>query len=351
FDPVLEHNGKPEATEGYITNILSDKAIEFMHLDSENPFFCYLAYNAPHSPLQIETSKFQRFLDMGLNEKTSRVYGMVENIDENIGKIIAELEHSGKLEHTIVIFLSDNGPISGWRLPQEKMRYNAGLRDQKFTTYEGGIRTQCYWMWKGHWQPLYDSMSLAAHIDVVPTLADILNINLPDSLEIDGYNLRSVLEQHVPLDDKRIYFEDYAFSAVRTPKLFSGGIARQAFWKMANGTELYNLKEDPGEQHNLAEVHPEILDKLNHAYTNYYHKVFSNGHLSPVPIKVGYNEENPVRIKSHHGIASGNVKFMGFRGHNNETFGTHPTGVDGDWTSNWKKMGDEMRWSVEFIEN
>lgn len=350
FDPILEHNGRPEATNGYITDLLSSKAMEFMNLASEDPFFCYLAYNAPHSPLQIDSSKFQHFLKKGLNDKTARVYGMVENIDENVGKILADLENSGELENTIVVFLSDNGPISGWQVPQDKMRYNAGLRDQKFTTYEGGIRTQCYWMWQGKWQPFYDSTSVAAHIDVVPTLANIINIALPDSLGIDGTDLSNLLEEHIPVDDKRMFFEDFNLSALRTPKLFEGGMARQSSYKMSNGTELFDLEKDPGEQFNLAEIYPEILDNLNDAYENYYNHVFSNGHISPLPIKVGYFEENPVRIKSHHGLAKGGVQFMGFRGHYNEIFGTHPTGVDGDWTSNWKKKGDEMQWEVEFIE-
>jgi arylsulfatase A len=222
LDPVLEHNGKPEKTQGYITDVLTNKALNYMKTLSNELFFCYLAYNAPHSPLQIEVSKFQKFLDMGLDEKTSRVYAMVENIDENIGKIIAWLEITGKLENTIIIFLSDNGPISGWQIPQEQMRYNAGLRDQKFTTYEGGIRTQCYWMWKGHWQPIYDSLSIAAHIDVVPTLAHLLNIDLPDTLGIDGYDLSDALEKQLPVGEKRIYFEDFHLDALRTPQLFNG---------------------------------------------------------------------------------------------------------------------------------
>ena len=350
FDPVLEHNGKPEKTQGYITDVLTNKALDFINNSSSTPFFCYLAYNAPHTPLQIEESKFQKFLGMGLDDKTSRVYAMVENIDDNVGKILAELAIEGRLENTIVIFLSDNGPLSGWQIPQEKMRYNAGLRDQKFTTYEGGIRTQCYWMWNGQWLPYYDSTSIAAHIDIVPTLAQILNVELPDSLGVDGYDLSRTLKNQIPVDEKRIYFEDFHLDALRTPQLFNGGIARQAFWKMVAGTELYNLDEDPGEQINLAEKYPEKLAELNEAYTEYYKDVFANGHVLPLPIKVGFDEENPVRIAAHHGLASGNVQFMGFRGNYNESYGAHPTGVDGSWTSDWKQKGDGMKWELNFVE-
>jgi arylsulfatase A len=351
YDAVLEHNGKEEATSGYITDMFSERALEWMNTDSEDPFFCYLAYNAPHSPLQVDSVYFKKFLEMGLNDKTSRVYGMVENIDENIGRILANLEQSGRLNNTMVIFLSDNGPISGWKVPQEKMRYNAGLRDQKFTTYEGGVRTQCYWMWKGKWAPFYDTASIAAHIDVLPTICNLLSIDLPDSLSIDGYDLSNVLTLSEPIDEQRTFFEDFELDALETPGLFKGGIARQAEWKMVRGTELYHLGDDHAESYNLALTNPGKLNELKEAYKSFYDKVYANGYVKPLPIKVGYDEENPVHLKSHHGRASGNVKFMGFRGHYGELVGAHPTGVDGDWTGNWKQEGDGMQWDVEFVED
>ena len=342
FDPVLEHNGEMEETTGYIADILTDKAIDFMVRTTRQPFFCYLPYNTPHSPLQIEEEKFQPFLDMGLKEKEARVYAMVENIDDNIGRIINKLKSAKILDNTIVIFLSDNGPISGWQIPQEKMRYNAGLKDQKFTVYEGGIRTQCYWMWQGQWDPFYDTTSIAAHIDVVPTIASILDIPLADSLSIDGVNLTPTLIDQEPVEENRYLFEDYDITALRDPELFKGGMARQANWKMVSGTKLYNLSDDPGEQNNIADAHPEIMQKMKNDYADYYKQSYSKSYFQPKPIPVGYDEENPTLIKMHHGLASGNVKFSRAAG------GTHPTGVDGNWTSGWEDPGDAMKWEVNF---
>ena len=351
YDAVLEHNGKQESTKGYITDMFTDKALEWMNKDSEDPFFCYLAYNAPHSPLQVDSVYFQKFLEMGLDDKISRVYGMVENIDENVGRILEDLASSGNLNNTIVIFLSDNGPISGWKVPQEKMRYNAGLRDQKFTTYEGGIRTQSYWMWKENWKPFYDTVSIAAHIDVVPTIGKILNIELPDSLSIDGYDLSDVLKESQPIDKRRIYYEDFHLEALKTPELFKGGIARKSRWKMVGGSELFDLEMDPGESNNIANEYQEVLHELNSLYQKFYNEVYENGHILPISIKVGYDEENPVSLKAHHGTARGNVKFLGLRGHYGEFVRAHPTGVDGDWTGNWKEKGDEIDWDVEFVDD
>jgi len=260
------------------------------------------------------------------------------------------LEEKQKLENTIVIFMSDNGPISGWQIPQEKMRFNAGLRDQKFTAYDGGIRTQCYWMWENHWQPFTDEINIAAHIDVVPTLASILNIHLPDSLGIDGIDLSQVLENRSLLDTDRIIFEDFELSAVRVPGLFTGGVARKGKWKLSNGSELYDLKTDPGEQNNVAEKFPKILVELKNKYEEYYKNSYHGGHFFPLPIKVGFKECPKVYIKAHHGKAFGNVLMMGYRGTYNTKISAHPTGVDGDWTSNWKNKGDRVEWTVEFVE-
>lgn len=343
FDPVLEHNGQLEKTEGHITDILTDKAMTFMEANKEKPFFCYLAYNAPHSPLQVDSSRFVHFLEKGLNNKTSRVYGMVEQIDENIGRIFTMLNESQLIENTIVIFLSDNGPVSGWKIKQEDMRFNAGLRDQKFSIYEGGVRTQCYWYWKDKWIPRYDTTNVAAHIDLVPTLMDLINGKDKDSIKFDGISLKKLLSGDDENITQRIYFENYTLETLRDPAPFPGGIARQGKWKMVNGSELYNLETDPGEQHNLAEKHPDMFNMLKDAYLDYYHDSYKEGRFQPLPIKIGYPEENPVYIQPHHGLAAGNVQFLNPDGR------PHPMGVDGNHLGSWKSKGDKVAWKLQSI--
>jgi len=314
-----------------------------MEANKENPFFCYLAYNAPHSPLQVDSSKFVRFLDLGLNDKTSRVYGMVENIDENIGRIFQMLKQSQLIDNTIVIFLSDNGPISGWKIAQEKMRFNAGLRDQKFSIFEGGVRTQCYWYWKDKWIPRYDTVSIAAHIDVVPTLMEIVAGKIVDTLKVDGISLKNVLSGDDKITRERIYFENFSLETLRKPAPFPGGIARQGKWKMVNGTDLYNLETDPGEQHNMAEKHPDIFNELKEAYLDYYEDVNKRQDFQPLPIRIGYPQENPVHIQPHHGLAIGNVQFLNPKGW------PHPVGVDGNHLGTWKEKGDKVSWKLQSV--
>lgn len=346
FDPVLEHNGKDEQQEGFITDILTDHALEFMRSDRD-PFFCYLAYNAPHTPLQIDSSYFVKFLEKGLDDRTSRIYGLVENIDENIGRIMTSLAEKDVLENTIIIFLSDNGPISGWRQPQENMRYNAGLRNQKFTIFEGGIRSAAFWKWENTWTPRLDTLTVAAHIDVVPTLISTLGIK-NTNLKFDGLDLSPSLKEGKSIE--RVHFEKYDLQTLENPSPTAGGIAISLPYKIVSDTALYNLVGDIGEMQNIKDQNNQKQTELLSAFRKFEEDSYSRFGYFPRPITVGYDAENPVSIKAHHGQASGNVQFVGYRGTEKERLGVHPQGVDGDWTKNWIKSGDAMSYQLDFTE-
>ena len=228
------------------------------------------------------------------------------------------------------------------------MRFNAGLRDQKFTIYEGGIRTQCYWTWGDRWKSK-ESTYLAAHIDVLPTLLDLLSLGIPEVRKIDGKSLKPVLEQSNTPADERVIFQKYSLETLRIPAPFPGGIARKGPWKMVNGNELYHLEDDTGEQTNLSETHPDILSALNIAYKDWYKDIANDHDMKSLAITVGHKEENPVYLQPHHGVAQGHVQFWGNRGISGETKGTHPTGVDSNWTGSWQSAGDAMLWDVQLV--
>lgn len=350
FDPILEHNGKYQAYQGYITDLLAEEAFAFME-NTESPFFCYLSLNAPHTPLLIDSSYYTNFLEKGLNERTARVYGMMENIDENVGKLLDQLEQIDKLRETIVIFMSDNGPISGWRVPQEKMRYNAGLRDQKFTIYEGGIRTQCFWHWPEQWGAKIVQEQLAAHIDLVPTFLDIIfkDNSQMEQLELDGLSLLPVLgNKEIPdFLRNRFIFQNYHLSTLGVPAPFPGGIALQWPFKMAEDSLLFQLSQDPAEGLNRAIEYPEVLQTLREAYLDWWQTLPHDSSKFALAIPVGYEAENPVLLQPHHGKAIGKVKFLGKKGLLGERIGSHPTGVDGDWLGAWGTEGDGVRWLID----
>ena len=179
FDPILEHNGGTIETRGFITDVLTDKAMEWIEAKRNEKFFCYIPYNAPHTPYQVPDAYYEKYKDRGLDVKTATLYGMVENIDDNMGRLLKKVEELGLQENTIVLFLTDNGPNT-------RDRYNGGMKGHKGQVDEGGVRVPLFVRWSGHIKPDRVVDGLAAHIDLLPTLADLCDIEVPDSLRLDG---------------------------------------------------------------------------------------------------------------------------------------------------------------------
>ncbi|MEM7511563.1 MAG: sulfatase-like hydrolase/transferase, partial [Bacteroidota bacterium] len=346
-DAVLEKDGKPYQTKGYISDVLTHEAVSFMSKSEEEPFFCYLAHNLPHTPLIIADRYVQPFRQLGLDEKVARLYGMMTKLDESLRTLFHQMRERGILENTAILFLSDNGPISGWKVPQEKMRYNAGLRDQKFTTYEGGIRTHAFWAFGDHWPHKKVDNTFGAHIDVVPTLLELIGAPTPEN--IDGISLLSILYGKEVGEDlkERSFFQNFSHESLKNPQQQPGGIMRSGPWKMINGHELYRLDQDAGEAQNLADSHPEKLADMRAEYASWWAEVAKKDHLQPRPIPVGFAEQNPVALACHPARAYGSLKFTGWRGLEKERIGTHPTGVDGDWVEGWAGIQDSLVWEVE----
>lgn len=351
FDPVLERNGAPYPTEGYITDVLTDEAIRFIDADANRPFFCYLPYNAPHTPLDVPETDLDRFRDLDLSDRTARVYAMVENIDRNVGRLLRHLDERGLAGETVVLFMSDNGPISGWRPEPEEMRYNAGLRDQKFTIYEGGIRSPLFVRYPKRFEAGSHVTSIAAHIDLLPTVLELTGTPVPDSLNLDGRSLVPLLEGRTESWSDRILFQHYALETLRDPAPYPGGIARTQRFKMVDGTALYDIQNDPGEQHNLVDENPDVLARLDSTYRAWWHEVTAERGFDIRPIPVGLTAD-PVHLKPHHGRVQGRLEYTGLRGLHAgvQRIGTHPSGVDGDWIANWTSTEDLMRWQIDVTE-
>lgn len=212
------------------------------------PFFCYLPLNAPHTPLDVPDSYLKRFQESDLTERVARVYAMIANIDDNVGRLLNYLEKSNQLKNTIVIYMSDNGPVTVSRKkPSSQWRYNAGLRDQKFTVYEGGIRTHFFISWPGRFKET-SVKTVAAQIDILPTPLDLCEVPLTGKIKMDGRSLKPLLTSaNAPWQD-RIIFLKYSWKTLEEPAPYPGGIARNQRYKMVDGKELYDLENDPGEK-------------------------------------------------------------------------------------------------------
>ncbi len=347
FNPTLWVDRTLHRFSGHITDVLTDEALRFMVKSSDQPFFCFLSYNAPHTPLQLDSVWFKPYLDQGLPEREARVYGLVAQLDDRIGVLIQSLDSVALLEETVVIFLSDNGPISGWKIPQEKMRYNAGLRDQKFTVYEGGIRTQCYWMWKDHWKPRIHQNQLAAHVDIVPTLLQLLK-STHQNPEFDGISLLPLLRSETD-QIERSFFQHYSLETLGTKTMHRGATYFEGPWKLLD-TALYHLHEDEGEGQDVRSLYPEVYRHLLAQANTIWSDLISSDDFMPDPILIGTQQATTVRLQPHHARVEGNLQYVGKRGLTGERIGTHPRGVDGDWLTGWQQSTDMATWTVRSEE-
>lgn len=286
FDPILWHNNQPVRTKGYCTDVITAAAIRFMEDNRRHPFFTYVAVNAPHDPLLVEDRYVKPYRDAGVPENTAKVYGMLANLDENVGKLLDSLTNLGLERDTMVIFFTDNGPYGA--------RYNAGMRGAKGTVYEGGIRVPCFLRWPGVVKPGSTTDRLAAHIDLTPTILDACGVRKPDSVKFDGRSLLPLARgQNANWPDRTLFFQWHRGDE---PQPFRDCAARNQRWKLVNGKALYDLESDPAEAKDVAADHPDIVAGLRAAYETWFRDVSSTRGFAPPRIVVGTEHENPTLL-------------------------------------------------------
>jgi arylsulfatase A-like enzyme len=285
FDPILFRNGKAEKTKGYCTDIFTDAALQFIEQNKDRPFFCYVAYNAPHTPLEVDEAHVAPYRAMGLDDTTAKVYGMVTNIDDNVGRLMEKLRELKLDENTIVIFLTDNGP--------QQKRYNAGMRGLKGSVYEGGIRVPCFVRWAGTLKPNKVDR-LAAPIDITPTLLEIYGARHPAGVPLDGRSLLLLLRgDKVEWADRTLYFQWHRGDE---PEPFRACAARSQRWKLVDGKELYDMLADSAETKNVADEHPDVVAQMRKDYEEWFRDVSARRGYAPPRIHLGSPHENPVTL-------------------------------------------------------
>jgi arylsulfatase A len=280
FDAEYQHNLGLVREPGYISDVLTNRAIDFIRANRDRPFLCYMAFNAPHSPWQVPDRYFDRYRKLGLEDSVAAVYGMIESIDDNLGRLLAVLEETGLEENTIVIFLGDNGPIGAGDGLLGPGRYDAGLKGIKAGPDEGSMRVPCFVRWAGHIPKGKVIEDLAAHIDILPTLVKLCGVPLP-SVPLDGQDLSA-----------RLLGESALPHAAR--KLFERNTVRTERWRLTlgqAGPELYDIASDPGQHRNVAAREPELTARLEQFYREWEHETGLDRPLRVPPvIPVGYPE-------------------------------------------------------------
>ena len=329
FNPRLRRGSKYEQTKGYITDVLTDEAMSFIRAQRTQPFFCYLAYNAPHSPFQVPDRYFDKYKAMkveGIDDRVAAFYGMIECIDDNVGRLLALLDELKLADDTTVIFMTDNGTTVGALL------YNAGMRGGKGSVHEGGSRVPFFLRWPARYPEPRVLPQIAAHIDVYPTLLDLCGVTPPKGPKIDGVSLRPLLDKQTREWPERSLFLHHPTSetnqypgAVRTQKYRAVREAKGGKAKKEAGPgswQLYDMQKDPGQTTDLAARLPDEVARLAKLYEEWYEDV-SQVPRRRFPLPVGHAEENPVILNAPQAYFDGSLKFYA------------GPGFAHDWLTNW----------------
>lgn len=297
FDDTYSNMGEHEAFEGYCTDVFFRKGMEFIKRHKDEPFFCYIPTNAPHLPYNVE-EKYADLYRGSVPEDRAKFYGMITNIDENIGKLREMLIEEGLAENTIVIFMTDNGTSGGCKVGKDghvTEGYNALMRGVKGSPYDGGHRVAFTLHWpSGGYDNFIDAKGLSANVDFLPTLIDLCGLTSPENLNFDGVSLVPMMKEEI-IESGRYVVTDS--QRVPFPIKWKESCVMQNKWRLVNGKELYDVSNDPGQVEDLAGLIPDKVKELRRAYEIWWNKV-SERFDEEIPISIGSDKEKLTVINS-----------------------------------------------------
>ncbi len=328
-DTDLIYNGETVPTRGFITDVLTDSALAFMRRHRERPFFAYVPFNAPHSPFQAPDALFRKYTERGFDNRDAAAYAMVENVDENLRRLLGELDRLGLRDRTIVLFLTDNGPNG--------VRWNGGMRGIKGSVREGGTRVPFFMHWPGQIEGGLTVQEKAAHIDVMPTLLELVGLQAPSSTVMDGRSLVPLLSgEGTDWPDRMLYIHHFGQGPLRPLP----GSVRYGHWSAVNegrGWELYDLWADPAERTDVAPEHPELSTSLAGAYEAWFADVTGSG-LEQIPVPLGHAESPRIVLPGHEALLHGEgIRYV------------DPNGWANDWVTGWTNVEAFPAWPVEVV--
>lgn len=297
FDDTYLEDGKPVQAKGFCTDVFFDEAIKFIEEQhaAKKPFFAYISTNAPHGPFHAP----QKYLDMYPDQKgdLAPFFGMITNIDDNVGKLRKKLTQIGAAKNTIFIFTTDNGSVRGVKV------HNAGMSGGKGKTTDGGHRVPFFIHWpsKG-WDKGRDIPQLSAHIDILPTFGELCGFQPTGNLPIDGSSLVPLLENKKVKDwPARTLITDSQRNV--TPQKWKNCSIMTQDWRLLNGSKLYQISKDPAQKKNIAKEHPERVKAMRQSYEDWWASMeesFAEG----APFHLGENP-NPLQLTAHDLVGTG----------------------------------------------
>ena len=268
-DDVYLHNGEREFRKGYAPDVFFNAAIDFVKSPSQQPFFIYLNTYIPHSPHTVPDRAWAEKYEKQVDKGVAYFFAGIERVDRNIGLLRKALAEEGLAENTILIFMTDNGGTAGVRL------FNAGMRGKKGTVYEGGHRVPFFIHWPaGKLRHGSDVGDLTAHFDVLPTLIDLCGLTPPRQVDFDGRSFkRQLYEPQTALPERTLFVE---LQRTYEPGPWDNTAAMTNRWRLVNAKELYDLSADPGQQNNVFQEHPDVVEQLQQAFDVYWKRVTPN---------------------------------------------------------------------------
>lgn len=327
FSPPLDHNGRIVRGEGYVIDDFTNHAMRFMEEHRERPFFVYLPYCTPHSPMQVPDAFYDKFANTvpGMRNRdperedvphTLAALAMCENIDWNVGRVLRKLDELELAGDTIVVYFSDNGP-NGWR-------WNGDMRGRKGSTDEGGVRSPLVIRWPGNLPAGREVREISGAIDLLPTLAELADVDPPEARSLDGVSLKPLLKgESVEWPERTLFAHWNGRVSARTQR-----------YRLDHEGRLYDLVADPGQRDDVADEHPATTTRLNRELAAW------SGEMLPLlgederPFVIGHPDFPWTQIPARDADPHGGIKRSS----------RHP---NCSYFTNWTALEDRITWEVE----
>ncbi|MDR9366499.1 MAG: arylsulfatase [Balneolaceae bacterium] len=335
FSPnFLERNGELIQGDGFIIDDFTNEAISFIENHKDQPFFAYIPYNTPHSPMQVPDRWWQRVEERGIEMRhrepdledttfTTAALAMVENIDWNVGRINQKLEDLGIEESTIVLYMSDNGPNS-WR-------WNGEMKGRKGSIHEGGVRSPLFMKWTEKIKQGIKIDKISSAIDLLPTLADLAEIPHEMSHPLDGLSLKPLLLQEpVSWEDRLLFNHWNGRTSVRSQQ-----------WRLDHEGNLYDITQDRAQRNNVSDQFPEIAASLSDSLNRWEENVLADlksDQADDRTFPVGHPDFQNTQLPARDAVSHGNIERSN-RFPNDSFF------------RNWSSRSDSITWDVEVLES
>ena len=307
FAPMLEQNGRIVKGEGFCIDDFTNKAMRFMTdaVKGKKPFFAYLPYNTPHSPMQVPDRFWQRFKDRPLVKVNGQQPGkelqthkrsalaMCENLDWNVGRVLAMLESLGIEDDTIVVWFHDNGPNG--------VRWNGGMKGRKGSTDEGGVRSPLYLRWPGVIAPGTEIPHIASARDLLPTLCDLAGVPPANRKPLDGVSLKQLLEKPGSTADSwpdRVLINQWKNRI---------SVRNQRF-RLDDKARLYDMVADPGQKTNVAARHPKVVEELGMAAARHREEFMPTYFEDKRPFVIAHPDSPLTQLPARDGKSHGEIK-------------------------------------------